>query len=213
MKNILFVAIFFAILGCNSIPADPVVGIQPFKGFDKTLTDSVQQTLERVYGFKVVVLPPAELPKSAFVRIKSPRYRADSLLRFLRATKPDTIDYLLGLTHKDISTTKRDKFGNIKKPESKYTDWGVFGLGFRPRPSCVVSTYRIRKTSHKNFILRLQKITMHEVGHNLGLPHCDSGDKCVMKDAAETIKTIDYVALELCSECKSRINSAFLIIP
>jgi len=28
---------------------------------------------------------------------------------------------------------------------------------------------------------------------------------CVMQDAAETIKTIDNVSMELCSKCKSKI--------
>ena len=49
------------------------------------------------------------------MNIKSPRYRADSILRILKREKPDSIDYLIGILNKDISTTKRDRKGNILK--------------------------------------------------------------------------------------------------
>lgn len=182
-----------------------VIGIQPFHNFDKSLTDTVQTVISKVYGYTTVVLPPVDHPKNAFVKIKSPRYRADSLLRLLRRIKPDTIDYLMGLTSKDISITKKDKNGNIKKPEYKYKDWGVFGLACRPGPSCIISTYRIR-TPYSKFMERFKKICVHELGHNLGLPHCTADDSCVMRDAAETIKTIDNVNLGLCESCRKRIQ-------
>ena len=40
----------------------------------------------------------------------------------------------------------------------------------------------------------------------MGLKHCDSDKNCVMRDAAETIKTIDHVKLSLCSACLDKIN-------
>ncbi len=118
--------------------------------------------------------------------------------------KPDTIDYIMGLTSQDVSTTKRDESGEIKLPKEKYTDWGVLGLGYRPGPSCVISTFRIGHKSKDVFMERLKKIAVHEFGHNIGLDHCETRD-CVMQDAAETIKTIDRSRLSLCSECKKRI--------
>lgn len=51
---------------------------------------------------------------------------------------------------------------------------------------------------------RLKKVTMHELGHNLGLPHCPN-KHCFMQDAAETIKTIDGVELNLCEECRDQL--------
>jgi archaemetzincin len=144
------------------------------------------------------------LPPEAFVQIKSPRYRADSLLRFLLKVKPDTVDYMMGLTSHDISTTKRDKGGRMLKPESKYRDWGVFGLGFRPGYSCVISTYRIHHEDSRKYMDRLIKICIHEFGHNVGLHHCPTPG-CVMQDAVETIKTVDTGSRELCSWCRNII--------
>ena len=165
----------------------------------------VKQAVSTAYGFTVYVNQAKALPKEAFVTIKSPRYRADSLLAYQLRLKPDTIGLILGLTSKDISTTKRDRRGNIKAPESRYADWGVFGLGYRPGASCVVSTFRLNSASPQ-FEQRLQKVAIHEVGHNLGLSHCDKDKRCVMQDAAESIKTIDRVGLSLCNGCQRDID-------
>ena len=53
---------------------------------------------------------------------------------------------------------------------------------------------------------RLKKVCMHEIGHNLGLPHCEQSTTCVMRDAAEKIATVDNVELKLCEHCKARIR-------
>lgn len=151
------------------------------------------------------VLNSISIPESAFINVKSPRYRADSLIRILKRTKPSEYDHVLGLISKDISTTKRDENGNVLKPAYKYEDWGIFGLGFRPGPSCIVSTFRLDTPNKELLVERIKKVCNHELGHNMGLPHCTSSDKCVMKDGAESIKTVDHVNLVLCDDCKSKI--------
>ena len=124
-----------------------VVGIQPFKGFHGSYIPKVTEKIEEKYGFKTVVMPEIKMPKAFFVNIKSPRYRADSIIRYLYAEKPDSIDIVLGLTHYDISTTKNNARGMIKEPREKYYDWGIFGLGFIGRGSCVVSTFRLGRNA------------------------------------------------------------------
>ena len=182
------------------------IAIQPYGKFNPELIDSIKNSLQTIYKAKAYVYDPKPLPASAFTTVKTPRYRADILISLLRQDKPDSIDYILGLTRADISTTKRDHTGIVKKPESKYSDWGIFGLGYRPGPSAIVSTFRIQSTNHSRFLERLKKICVHEVGHNLGLSHCTSSNTCVMKDAAESIKTIDFVQSSLCQVCISRLD-------
>lgn len=186
-------------------PEEILVGIQPFEGFNTKLTDTVVNAITQVYGFKLVVMPEIPLPQSAFVNVKSPRYRADSLIRFLKRNKPDSIDYILALTHKDISVTKKDKWGNVKEPYTTYYDYGIFGLGYCPGPSCIVSVYRLHNNDMMVFFGRLKKICVHELGHNLGLKHCPD-KSCVMTDALESIKTVDHAKLGLCD---NSINSGF----
>jgi len=182
-----------------------VIAIQTLNGFPNNLTDTVKKAIEEYYHFKTVVYEDCKIPKDFYVTIKSPRYRADSIIRYLRTNKPDSINHIIGLTKVDISVTKYDKNGAIKSPTSKYKDWGIFGLGFRPGVSCVVSSYRLKHTSQQKYIDRLKKVSLHELGHNLGLPHCP-GRNCFMRDAAETIKTIDSVELNLCQKCYNKVQ-------
>ena len=190
--------------GREEVEGPRVVGLQPFEGFRSSYLPKVREKIEEKYGFETVVMPEIKMPKAFFVNVKSPRYRADSIIRFLYAEKPDSIDIVLGLTHYDTSTTKKNADGTVKEPKEKYTDWGIFGLGFIARGSCVVSTYRLgRKVGESEKIERMQKVCLHEVGHTLGLPHCPNQD-CFMRDAAESIKTIDYVGMELCKDCQRK---------
>ena len=185
--------------------SEKLIGIQVYRGFDKTLLDSICNAIERVHGCKTVWLTEKQLPSSAFVQIKSPRYRADSLIRILRREKPDSLFLVIGLTHQDISTTKRDVEGNVLSPAFKYEDWGVFGLGYLGKPGCVVSTYRIQNVTKAKLISRMQKICVHELGHNRGLPHCPT-PHCVMQDAVERVQTVDDANLEFCEKCRSKLR-------
>ncbi|HNF47794.1 MAG TPA: hypothetical protein PKO18_08835 [Chitinophagales bacterium] len=169
---------------------------------------TVKNALEKYYGFNVVLLPETVLPPNAFTPVKSPRYRADSLLLYLQKIKPDSVNYIMGITEADISTTKKDASGKIKNPATKYADWGIMGLAFRPGNAAVISTFRIKSSDKALFAQRLEKIALHELGHNLGLPHCPS-KSCFMNDANESISTIDNEKTELCSSCKQHLRGQF----
>jgi archaemetzincin len=180
------------------------VGIQPYGNFDQKLVDTVLNTLKKAYGVKIYALKSENIPQETFINIKSPRYRADKIIAILKHQKSDTLDYIVGLTIEDISFTKREA-GKIKEPKSKYEDWGIFGLGYRPGPSCVISTCRLNEKGRTVLIERLKKIAIHELGHNIGLDHCDS-ELCVMKDAAESIKTVDSIDSRLCNQCQHSLQ-------
>ena len=201
----LIACILLSLLSCSTDKTIKV-GIQPFENFDRSLTDTVLNALASTYAVKVYVLERKPLPEEAFIHVKTPRYRADKLISMSKKQKPDSLDFVVLLTDKDISTTKRDNLGRIKAPESKYRDWGVFGLGYRPGPSCIVSTYRLKNTDQGKFIERLKKVSIHELGHNMGLDHCES-EHCVMRDAVETIKTIDRVDSNVCDQCRRKLGS------
>jgi len=191
-------------LRSKAITKETTIAIQPFGKFESNEAEMIQKEIADFYQVKVSLLKPIDFPDNAFINIKNPRYRADTLIRFLRNNLDNRYDYVIGLTKKDISTTKYSNRSTktIKEPSYKYADWGIFGLGFMPGKSCIVSTFRIKD---KNFKSRFVKICCHELGHNFGLPHCP--DKtCIMQDAAETIKTIDNVSLNLCEACKVKIG-------
>lgn len=189
----------------NKAVADKRIAIQAYAGFDLHLAQKIKVALENTYGCSVQMLEAKPLPEWAFVNIKSPRYRADSLLLDLKRNKPVGIDHVLGLSAKDISTTKKDAWGRVKKPIRRYQDWGVFGLGYRPGPACVISTFRLHRSPQSLFESRVLKVSIHEIGHNLGLKHCETAH-CVMADAAEKLSTVDQVDAKLCEKCRRQIN-------
>lgn len=178
--------------------------VQPIGKVDKVLLDTVVATIKKTYPFKVRLGKQIDLPKS----YKSPRgqyrYRADSIIRQLRRMHADA-DVITGITGYEICTTKHGPDGKIKKPEWRYKDWGIFGLGFCPGRSCVVSYCYLIQRNKKLVHSRLRKITIHEIGHNMGLPHCPDKN-CVMTDACEKITTIDNTKGVLCEKCRKRIG-------
>jgi len=188
----------------KTLSKETTIAIQPFGNFSQEETEMLQNEITDFYHTKVTILKSIKLPENAFINTKSPRYRADTLIRFLSRNLNNQYDYVIGLTNKDISTTKysNQSTKTIKEPSYKYTDWGIFGLGFMPGKSCIVSTYRLKD---KSFESRFVKICCHELGHNFGLPHCPD-KSCIMQDAAETIKTVDNVNLNLCQSCKKKIG-------
>ncbi|EAY30578.1 archaemetzincin [Microscilla marina] len=191
----------------------PKVAIQPFLGIDDASVKEVKKGIERYYGIQVTVLPLITLPPHAKnthilkkYHLRLPvRYRADSLIAYLRRTKSNDFDYIIGLTNQDISVTKD------KKPKWLYTDWGIFGLGYLPGSSCIVSTFRLHRYANLQLMrTRLRKVAIHELGHNFGLDHCPSR-QCVMQSARETMVTIDTEPESLCHNCKNIMKAKFLL--
>jgi archaemetzincin len=168
--------------------------------------DSVALALGKAYGPRIHVAAHLSMPAHALTTVRGPRYRADTIIAWLRDIMPDTIDHVIGITSQDISITKRNEDGTIKEPESKYVDFGVFGLAFINGPSSVVSSYRLGNGNGQRFYDRLCKVAVHEVGHNRGLPHCES-PQCVMRDVVECIVSMDEAGRSLCDQCRYAANS------
>lgn len=212
-KYLLKLTVFFAVLcmfsACEQTKMQKNkvrIAIQPLGNVQQSRLKWIQQSLSELYDAQVFILPERAMYPQAFVQLKSPRYRADTLLRCLKKDMPDSADFIIGVTMKDISTTKYEIYPiKIKSPEHLYKDWGVFGLGACPGKSCVVSLFRIGK-NEKLIQERLKKIAVHEVGHNLGLKHCEDKN-CVMTDAVERISSVDNAKLQLCNKCLQIIDN------
>ena len=155
--------------------------IQPFGNFSDSSLQVVVTKLKKIFK-QVEVKKPIELPTFTYYKPRN-RYRADKLISYLSKTNSEN-SYVIGFTNKDISTTKN----NIK-------DWGVMGLGYCPGNACIVSTHRIKGDLNK-----LLKLSLHELGHNTGLPHC-SDKHCYMADA-EGKDNLNKEA-HFCNKCKN----------
>lgn len=174
----------------NTIQNTDIIAIQPLEDPRLASITKLSQNLTTFYGCKVIILPGKPLPNNAFYG-KRQRYRADSLLILLEQIKPDTIHYIIGLTDKDISATTNG-----------YKDWGVFGYGQCPGVSNIISTFRLRKNASNTQIdSRLKNVAIHEIGHNLGLPHC-ADTTYIMKDANGKLSSIEGNSRYLCKRCQ-----------
>ena len=129
----------------------------------------------------VVVLPKEEMPLLAYYAPRK-RYRADSLINWMRQRAKKGEVYL-GITRQDISTTKGTN-----------PDHGIMGLGYRPGNACVASDFRLR--NKQSFF----KVVIHELGHTAGLPHCPTAS-CFMRDAEGGDPTGQEK--EFCHRCKT----------
>ena len=131
-------------------------------------------------------MPPEFLNTS-----KGERYSADSLLAWLDRRRSDSISILVGLTGKDIF---------IRKPEI----WGIFGLAPVPGKTCIISDHRYSAGNTGLYPHRLRTIVLHEIGHDLGLPHCPT-PHCIMHDAEGRLSTIDSAGMDFCARCKGKL--------
>lgn len=190
------------------------IALQPLGDIDTSIVHEAQRAIEKYYEFEVSILETKPFPESAHsINIEGLKpyypqantYRADSLLGFLYHNVPNEYDHIIGLTRADIYTSKK-RNGKIKEPAWKYSHWGIYGLGMRPGKSAVVSTFRLyRYTDFQGMKKRFRKVVLHELGHNLGLPHCPNPE-CFMRDAQEAMWTVDAAPEYLCEKCKRRID-------
>ncbi|MFN8259491.1 MAG: matrixin family metalloprotease [Chitinophagales bacterium] len=193
----MLIALYFTVApGCQNIrDSRPVIiAIQPLDFTDIGQLNWLKSNIEAFYHFKVILLPDQKLPQEAYYPPRH-RYKADILIRLLKQQKPDSINYIIGITGKDISTKK-----------GAYPDFGIMGLGYCPGKSCVVSTFRLKTPDKKLLYERLAKVALHELGHNLGLPHCKENKDCLMHAAEASIKQVDAEKLDVCKKCKKKIR-------
>ncbi|MFT3752457.1 MAG: matrixin family metalloprotease [Paludibacter sp.] len=164
--------------------------VQPFDDLPEGYLGPVIKELRKVYP-RVVVQPPIKLPPTALNQ-SGTRYRADSLIRFLRDYRYfiKSGHVTLGLTSKDVSVTR-----------SQISDCCIMGLAFRPGNACIASSFRLKAG---NKTRNLFKLALHELGHTQGLHHC-SRWTCLMR----TTRKNHFDELKgFCPKCKKTLLKA-----
>lgn len=164
-----------------------------FGGFDTTLISQIKCDISLFYHLETSKVRQANLPQSAFY-LPRKRYRADSLIHYLKNQKPGNNNMSVGLCAEDISVSINNN-----------QDWGVFGYGYCPGNACIISTFRLKKKEKNGFKHRLKNVILHEIGHNLGLSHC-LNPNCLMADAKGKISSVEGENRKLCKNCQSSID-------
>ena len=188
----------FKSLTVSNLLFEGKIALVPLAGVDESSWEVrlIKSQIEDTYGFEVDVLYRQEMPERAFY---SPNglYRASQVLSHLAAAMPDGYDKVIGVTDSGIFTTTDVVY-----------DRAVIGLSQQGREACVVSTYwlKVKKITGGQYERRLSKSSLHELGHTLGLPHCDNTPSCFMTDARGQAETIDSEDIALCGSCKRLIS-------
>jgi archaemetzincin len=138
--------------------------------FVKPVSDAINQFYHlRTYGNDVLSLIPTAYNS------QRKQYNASSLIEYMTRSKGTGI--ALWLVDQDIYTKELDY---------------VFGCAARDY-GAVVSTFRLKKDEH------VLKEAMHEVGHALGIKHCNG--RCYMR-SSYTVEEVEMKPYRLCDNCK-----------
>lgn len=164
--------------------------IAPFNDFKKGEIEFLKSSLSKIFG-SVKVLPKLKVPQSAYNFFRR-QYNASLLLENLPIFK-DGIT--LGITSLDIYADNLNF---------------IFGLAEIKGKRALISTYRLDPTFYGEsfdkdlYYLRIIKEALHEIGHVLGLPHCEN-KTCVMS-FSNSIFEVDRKSSFYCENCLKKLN-------
>lgn len=170
------------------------VDIVPVGEVPAAVKREASSALRSVYEADVSMRSEEEPPADAYDAGRD-QYRAERFIEL--ASRVGTGEKNIAITAKDLFYRRRNY---------------VFGLAYLDGNGSVISTYRLRTPSDGGFSTRsadevfadrVRKEVIHEVGHTLGLDHCEN-NRCVM-NFSPTVREVDVKEEHLCGTCQRSV--------
>jgi len=194
------------------------INIIPVNSICQNILTYLQANLDKIFKTVVFIQDKINLPQNSFDRSRN-QYNANKILHYLseNITLKNIRDINLAILDVDIFV-----------PSLNF----VFGLASSFPKICLISIARLnplfyscpdqdllknnsrnvlKELTHKErkiFELRILKESVHEIGHTLGLRHCQN-PRCVMFFSNSLVDT-DKKDYHFCSKCSNQTESNFL---
>jgi archaemetzincin len=169
--------------------------IVPIGDVAASVKREASDALRNVYECDVRIGDAQPAPESAYDASRD-QYRAEAFIELAGRT---------GNGEKNIAITDADLYYRRRNY--------VFGLAYLDGNGSVISTHRLNTASDGGFSNRsdtavfadrVRKEVVHEIGHTLGLEHCER-NRCVM-NFSPTVTEVDRKEETLCGSCSQTVH-------
>jgi len=173
------------------------IHILPVGRIEEDVVSHLRGCLNKIFPKAKITLIEKEvpIPREAFNPLRRQYHSTRVLWYISRTVKKEANDKILGITSFDL-----------------YVPWlnFVFGEAQCPGRVAIISLHRLSPEFYGHppnkdlFTERTTKEAIHELGHTLGLTHCEN-PKCVMAFSNSILDT-DYKNSTFCSKCAQLIK-------